>query len=141
MSNQPADSFEHALHNYNASKKINTLQDCSDWTVTSAFYASLKFLEGSLFPDEYENPNKPGDIRTYETFSQYVSAHGHLIGTNPHKIRTQLVEKHITDSEVVNSFEDLKNACHTARYINYKVGPQRLKICLEALEVIKTYCV
>lgn len=139
---QRSNPFEHGYHNYKASKALQKLDEFDDWVITTAFYSGMKYLEDKLFPNDYEHPRKYGDVVTFKSFPQYISAFGRLgSDNNKHKVMSDMVTKHIDDVEVINSYEDLKQSCHTARYINYKVGQERLDLAIEALEIIKNHCV
>lgn len=54
---------------------------------------------------------------------------------------SSLIEAKITEIDVVNAYEDLKQSCHTARYLNYEVGKDRVEMAMEAIEMIRLYCV
>ncbi|WP_438423065.1 hypothetical protein [Aquimarina macrocephali] len=136
-----ASCLDHALHNFNACNKVKEIEKCDDWTITIAFYSSLKFVEELLFPADYPHPCNEVNITEFENFHRYVSAHGRIGRPNPHKILSELVENYIEDDDVVNYYEDLKTACYNARYINYNVGEQRKQMSLEALEYIKNFVV
>lgn len=132
--------FNHGSHNYKACNAIDKLQEFNDWVITTAFYSALKFLEDKLFPGDFPHPRKHGDTSNYKTFAGYIADFGRLNGSNKHKEMLNLVQNHISNEEVVNSYEDLKQSCWTARYINYEVGTQRVELAKEALETIKNHC-
>ncbi|RIV73184.1 hypothetical protein [Flagellimonas aequoris] len=138
---KPSPPFEHAVHNWEVCKELHKLTKYGDWVVTTAFYSGMKFMEDTLFPNTYDHPVKPGEQNEYKTFNAYVRDFGKTLGANKHKIMSDMVNAHIDDEEVVNSYEDLKQSCHTARYINYKVGEDRVKMALEAIETIRVFCV
>ena len=140
MGKNNSNPFTHATHNYQVCYKINDIEDCRDWVITTAFYSSMKFMEDNLFPKDYEHPRKHKIFENYKSFPEYIRAYGGLDGSNKHRIMSDLIENNITDYNVIDSYKDLKDACHTARYICYKVGDDRLKQSLEALEVIKNFC-
>ncbi len=132
-------SKTHAEHNYDACAELQNLKEYDDWVVTTAFYSSIKFIEHSLFPGEFICPYE-NRIKEFDTFPQYINANRKLNKANPHRILENLISTYIEeDANVYNSYKDLKDACFKARYINYRVGKQRVKMCLEALELIKKY--
>jgi hypothetical protein len=141
QNNKPAPPFSHATHNYNACYALKNIGGYDDWVVTTAFYSGMKFLEDKLFPGDYDHPIKHGENKEYKTFSLYVRDFGRMLGANKHKIMSELVSENIEDIDVVNSYEDLKQSCHTARYINYQVGQDRIDMSIEAIEAIKNHCV
>ncbi len=140
--NKPSNPFSHGSHNYKVCHILKESGEADDWVVTTAFYSAMKFLEDKLFPGDYTHPRKDYEQQTFKTFSQYTSAFGGFdSGTNKHRIMSDMVNNHIDDEDVVNSYEDLRQACFNARYINYQVGEQRVEMAIEALETIKNYCV
>ena len=142
MTQNRSNPFQHAYHNYKASKELQKCGGFDDWVITTAFYSAMKYLEDKLFPAEYEHPRKYGEFVTFKNYPQFISAYGRLgADNNKHRIMSEMVAKHIDDIAVVNSYEDLRQSCHTARYINYEVGQDRLNMAVEALEIIKNHCV
>ena len=139
--NNPSPPFNHAVHNFKTCLALKKLNDYDDWVITTAFYASMKFLEDALFPNTYNHPIKYGEQKEYKTFSSYTRDFGRALGLNKHKIISNLVETYIDDIGIVNYYEDLKQSCHTARYINYQVGKDRVTMAVKAIESIKNYCV
>lgn len=142
MTASSSDPFSHASHNYSVCYKLKEIGGCDDWVITTAFYAGMKFLQDKLFPGDYPHPRKYEETSTFKSFSHYISSFGRLDpGSNKHQEMSKFVAANIDDEDVVNSYEDLKQSCHNARYINYDVGEDRLKMALEALETIKNFCV
>jgi len=139
--NNPSPPFNHAVHNFEACSALNKLGGYNDWVVTTAFYSGMKFLEDILFPEVYDHPVKQGEQKEYKTFSSYTRDFGRALGLNKHKIMSDLVEKNVDDIKIINYYEDLKQSCHTARYINYQVGQDRVNMATEAIEAIKNHCV
>ncbi|MGB0892291.1 MAG: hypothetical protein ACPGUU_08055 [Flavobacteriaceae bacterium] len=139
-SNNESNTFNHACNNYNAFVHLKSNSNFDDWVITTGFYSALKFLEDKLFPGDYEHP-KRGVVETFKTFNNYVSALRSLGSTNSHRVRLKLIENNIEDLNIINYYRDLEQSCHSARYIDYKVGKDRLDMCTEAVEAIRTYCV
>lgn len=132
---------DHADHNYKAYTKLKELNEFNDWVVTTSFYSSIKYLEHKLFPGEFICPVE-GNMKKFHDFPQYVNACKSVRRfTNPHKLLDDAIYRYIDDSVIYNSYIDLKNACYTARYINYRVGNERVKMCEEAIETIKDFCI
>jgi len=138
---KPSPPFNHAIHNLDACKALKGIGDYDDWVVTTAFYSGMKFLEDTLFPNVYDHPVKHGEQNEYKSLPAYVRDFGKALGANKHKIMSDMVEKNIEDPDVVFSYEDLKQSCHTARYINYQVGQDRVDMAMEAVETIRKFCV
>lgn len=139
--NNFSDPFSHAAHNLKACSALQNLDEYNDWVITTAFYSGMKFLEDKLFPKTYNHPIKHQEEKEYKTFSSYTRDFGRVLGLNKHRIMSELIEEHVDDPDIVNSYEDLKQSCHTARYINYEVGEDRVKMAIEAVESIKNHCV
>lgn len=135
-----ANTFNHASHNYSVYSKLKELDCCNDWVITTSFYSAMKFMESELFPGDFEHPKKYGEIVNFKSFPNYAHAHGRLEGNNKHKIMSNLIERYVDNNDVINSYKDLKDASHTARYIDYKIGEDRLNQCEEAIEIIKNFC-
>lgn len=58
MQNKKYNSFDHASHNLKVNTYLRDNGDFPDWEITTAFYTSLKFIEGSLFPFNYQHPTE-----------------------------------------------------------------------------------
>jgi len=139
MSQKKYDAFKHASHNLNAHNTLKAKSVFPDWEVTTAFYTSLKFFEGALFPFEYPHPTKD-EKSEYKSYNDYRSTYNRFVGGTPHEAMKFFV-KNNTDEEIWLSYKELYDTCHDSRYKNYIVDPEDLKIALEALETIKKYCV
>lgn len=139
MSQKKYDAFEHASHNLSAHEILKTSGGFSDWEVTTAFYASLKFFEGALFPYEYPHPTKDEKVE-YASYNDYRSAYNRFVGGTPHKAMKFFVQNN-TDEDTWLSYKELYDICHDSRYKNYIINPEDLKIAQDALEVIRLYCI
>ena len=73
MAQKKYDAFDHASHNLKAHNFIKESAEFPDWEITTAFYCSLKFFEGSLFPDSYLHPGKEdeGEKRDFISYNEY----------------------------------------------------------------------
>lgn len=49
MAQKKYNAFDHASHNLKVHNYIKQSTEFPDWEITTAFYCSLKFFEGSLF--------------------------------------------------------------------------------------------
>lgn len=138
MTTNRTKDLDHAEHNYNLHTQLLADGNFDDWAITTGFYSGIKFLQNALFPSEYICPSEQ-KMKLFKTFAEYIRANRTLNQANAHRILANIVESYIEEDEVKNSYKDLKDACHFARYINYNVGKERLNLAKEALEVIKDF--
>ncbi len=132
--------FDHATHNLKAHELLKKSEiKFSDWEVTTAFYASLKFIEGSLFPDTFKHP-KEDEQRHYESYNDYKGEYNRFVGGTPHSCMKYFVNQN-TPANIQTFYSEIYDVCHNARYKNYQVKEGDLKIAKDALESIRIYCV
>lgn len=131
--------FDHASHNLKAHNVLKTDGNFPDWEVTTAFYASLKFFEGALFPSDYKHPNS-GESTEYKTYNDYRSVYNRFINGTPHDAMKYFVKQN-TNEDTWLSYKELYDICHHSRYKNYCVDEESLIIAQEALEDIRQYCI
>ena len=136
---QKYSAFDHAGHNLKAHNVLKKEGGFYDWEVTTAFYASLKFLEGALFPCNYKHPHTQEQTE-FNTYNDYRSVYNRFIGGTPHDGMKYFV-KHNTTEEIWLNYKELYDICHDSRYKNYKIVDADLAIALEALQEIKAYCI
>lgn len=139
MAQKKYNPFDHASHNLKTHIFLKEKGDFPDWEITTAFYTSLKFIEGALFPYQYKHPNTE-ELEDFETFNKYKSTYGRFKSGTPHDITKFFVKNNLAE-DVWISYEDLYSICHSSRYKNYHVEPEELQMAYEALEVIKAYCI
>ena len=141
MAQKKYDAFDHASHNLKAHNFIKESAEFPDWEITTAFYCSLKFFEGSLFPDSYLHPGKEdeGEKRDFISYNEYKQVFSRFCQGTPHDVMKKFV-KHNTTTEIWHSYNDLYDLCHNSRYKNYQIDPRDLTIARESLESIRTYC-
>lgn len=135
-------AFEHASHNLKVHNYLKEVGDYPDWEITTAFYTSLKFFEGSLFPDTYLQPGKEdtGVVKEFQSFNEYKKLFHRFCNGTPHDIMKRFVQYNTTD-ELWRCYNDLYEICHNSRYKNYKIDPSDLKIATDSLETVKKYCI
>ena len=142
MPQKKYNAFDHASHNLKAHNYIKESSNFPDWEITTAFYSSLKFFEGCLFPEIYLHPGKE-DIdqsKEFQSYNEYKQAFRKFCGGTPHDIMKRFV-KFNTPKEIWMSYYDLYDICHNSRYKNYQINDLDLKIARESLEEIRSYCV
>lgn len=141
MAQRKYNAFDHASHNLKAHNYIKDSTDFPDWEITTAFYCSLKFFEGSLFPGTYLHPGKEDDgtKREFSSYNDYKKVFSRFCQGTPHDIMKMFV-KFNTTIEIWNSNNDLYELCHNSRYKNYKIDPRDLTIARDSLESIRKYC-
>ncbi|MCR9155357.1 MAG: hypothetical protein NXI09_14735 [Bacteroidetes bacterium] len=143
MSSRKYNAFDHGGHNLKVHQALCGLDiPCADWQITTAFYSSLKFLEGTLFPNNYEHPNAKSGISAFETFQQYHRAYSQAGGVHSsrHQVMKRLAQEH-TNEDVGFRFKELHELSNGARYTNYQVEAEELALAKESLEVVRLYCV
>ena len=126
-------NLEHALHNEEACNHLQKVKGFEDWILTTAFYSSLHFVNHKLFP------MKVGGVN-YTTFNTYYA--------NVVRKSSKAVSKHTaiiyllnsSEKEINKEYKWLFDACHTARYSDYKVSPAIAKTATDYLQKIKLHC-
>lgn len=141
MAQKRYNAFDHASHNLLAHNFIKESSKFPDWEITTAFYCSLKFFEGSLFPDSYLHPGKEdeGEKRDFKSYNEYKQVFSRFCQGTPHDVMKKFV-KYNTTTEIWNSYNDLYDLCHNSRYKNYRIDPRDLEIARASLESIRKYC-
>ncbi len=138
--NRKYDPFDHATHNLEAHKALAKADgDFSDWEITTAFYAALKFFEGSLFPNTHWHPAK-NEKAHFDNYNNYKSAYNKFVAGTPHNCMKQFVKQNTT-AYIWMRYDRLYDFGHNARYRNYQVDAQDLKAAKESLQAIRSYCI
>jgi len=119
---------EHGEHNESLCSKLLKEGEYNDWTITTAFYSAIHFIDYKLFPITIE-----GDV--YNSIGSIHRLYGKY---SKHKTRELLVCKYL--SEQKENYAFLSKNCWNARYENYKVNPQRAQIAKDKLNKIKEAC-
>lgn len=141
MSLKKYNAFDHATHNLNAHHHIGkAAQKFSDWEITTAFYASLKFFEGSLFPCVHQHPSQNKESDHFDTYNDYKRAYNRFVGGTPHDCMKHFV-KYNTPDEIWIHYEELYDVCYNSRHKNYQIDPKDLQIAKTSLEAIRQYCI
>jgi hypothetical protein len=102
-----------------------------DWVVTTAFYASIHYIDHKMFPIKDNN----GEI----LYNDILHAKAKLRRQEPpHATRKRLVSMYL--DTVSSAYNFLYDACMFARYKSYKVKPWRVAKAKRSLDEIKKYC-
>lgn len=141
MAQKKYSAFDHASHNLKAHNYIKESSEFPDWEITTAFYTSLKFFEGSLFPETYLKPGKEdeGDSKEFKSYNEYKQAFHRFCQGTPHDIMKRFIQYN-TREDIWRSYSDLYDICHNSRYKNYQIEEQDLEMARESLEMIKNFC-
>ena len=133
-------SLQHGKHNKEVFNYLRSSPNKRyyDWEITTAFYSALQYVNGALFPDNYEDPYN-GQIRKFSSFEEYYSRYKGIDNdTNKHRLLQQLVDEHLQD--VRDDYRTLKDNCWTARYKNYQIEEEIADLAKECLENICEVC-
>lgn len=133
-----AKKLDHAKHNAAACKFLKENGKFLDWVVTTAFYSAIHYVDHLLFPSQYSDP-ETGKIKNFDSFDRlykvYRNAKGDL---DKHSYRSLLVSDHCP--EFSNDFKTLRDACGSARYVDYQVETKMANLCVKCLENIREIC-
>ncbi|MGN6297922.1 MAG: hypothetical protein ACTHM7_14140 [Ginsengibacter sp.] len=127
------ESFEHGEHNQKACDLLH-VNGFPDWTITTAFYASLHFVTSKIFPFEYKNGNEKiefVDISQWQQFKSYTSKSRHIL-------TKELVEKYCED--IVDEYEWLMSTSFNARYHTHSHPPEVVNLSISYMKKIKKFC-
>lgn len=132
--------IDHANHNYKLCQLLNERHpNFGDWVITTGHYAAIHFVTHKLFPGMYK---VGGMDKNFGNFDDYYIAHkGHnrtFPHLSPHTVRAKLVNEHLI--EIRHEYKELKDLCWTARYKNYKPKIDSIRIAIEAINAIKSFC-
>ncbi len=130
----PKESFEHGEHNERACQLLR-LNNFPDWTITTAFYASLHFVTAKIFPFDYspdgKNKIKFVDVTQWQTFKNYGS-------NKRHTLINDLVATHC--SKISSEYDWLLNTSWNSRYHSHNHLPEIVNRAIYYMESIKRYC-
>lgn len=126
-------SLEHAQHNEAVCNHLHLDPAYADWVITTAFYASLHYVQYKMFPlNEVVN----GVPITYPTFQSYNMTS--VNNAKKHKDLSLLIKKHC--SPIRSRYDMLKDLSWTARYKNYKQSYKLAQLSKTRMEDIRDYC-
>jgi hypothetical protein len=129
--------LKHGEHNENLCDYLLTLDTevkYNDWVVTTAFYASIHFVEHKIFPSKV-------DGNEYQTFNEYCDfEHNKQNNKNSkHSLKSKLVGKRIPG--INGQYRWLMDACMNSRYSDYRVSDEKARTSNQIMKVIKQCCI
>jgi hypothetical protein len=124
--------LQQAEHNERLSDHLLGLGDFHDWVVTTAFYSAIHFVEHKIFPATING-------QKFQTFEEYYDEESKRKNLSKHAIKANLVGQRLPG--IKRQYGWLKDACHSARYIDYKVSAAKAKSANATLKVLKSCCV
>jgi hypothetical protein len=128
-------SLEHARHNEKVFKTLDRDPDSLDWVITIAFYSALHYVRYKVFPLTVKKEN--GDPHIHKSFDDYSSYHRYD-GIGKHEMLLELVATHCP--EILFEYNQLKDVCWTARYVDYKFDRDVSNLAKKHQKAIKEYC-
>ena len=120
-------SVEHGEHNKEACDSLITGNKYFDWIVTTAFYSSIHFIDNKIFPYKHDGKWLRSTDEARRAFNN-----------SKHRTREIIVNDAFPEISVQFSF--LLSTCGTARYVNYKISPEKAKLAREYLNFIIEEC-
>ena len=130
--------LDHARHNHTVCLLLHR-EGVRDWTVTTAFYASLHYVRYALFPLTVRRPD--GRSLVYETFEEFCRLEREFVSEKrgKHGVLVALVEDHLYD--IAAEYRALKDLCWTARYDDYSVSVMRADHAIRCLNAVRDFCI
>ncbi|MBI5371385.1 MAG: hypothetical protein HZA79_05075 [Sphingobacteriales bacterium] len=127
--------FNHGEHNEELCNLLVLNQKFPDWTITTAFYASLHFVSYKLFPFSA----KVGSDKTqkFQNFDEWYSFKKHT-ERNKHELLKSLVATHCP--EIHPEYDWLFSMAWTARYHNYQHDQAIVVRAVSNMQRIKRHC-
>ena len=128
-------SLNHARHNEKVFKTLDRDPDYLDWVITIAFYSALHYVRYKIFPLTVTKEN--GESHTHNSFDDYSRYHKYdSIGK--HEMLLELVSTHCP--AVSYEYNQLKDICWTARYVDYKFDREVSNLAKQHQKTIKEFC-
>lgn len=130
-----SESFAHGEHNEKACELLALNQGFPDWTITTAFYASLHFVTSKIFPFNYPvkdgKPIKFDDIAAWQKFKDYAS-------NKRHELIKDLVGSHC--NKIASQYEWLLSTSWNARYHSHVHPSEIVARAIGCMKEIKRHC-
>lgn len=125
----------HALRNEQACHYLHESGEFPDWVITTAFYSALQFIKYKVFPLKMEDGNTFNNLDEYRN---YIAKNYDSYGTSSHSILRKLLNNKFKN--IAAPYNELYDACQNARYIEYDVSSEEVKLALKNLAEIKKFC-
>lgn len=123
---------DHALHNEEVCTFIYSQKKYHDWTVTTAFYSALHFVQFEIFPFDNGHGDRYPNFAAY--FNDKVVTKGGRM--SKHEATYQLVTRNLKTCGP--QYKWLMDTCQTARYNNYNISEAIAKEAVDNLAYIKS---
>ena len=129
--------LDHARHNHKVCLLLHR-ESIWDWTVTTAFYAALHYVQFALFPLHITRPD--GGTAVYRTFEEFCRLEWEFVPEKrgKHGVLVELVEDHLPF--ITAECRALKDLCWTARYDDYVISPMRADHAVRCLKAVRDSC-
>ncbi len=120
-------SWAHGEHNNRLCDELYENGRYPDWVLTTAFYAALHYVEHLLFKG-------PVPLTPYRSIR---AAQDHYRAVK-HEARQYLLDDH--QPEIADKYRYLHQMSHNARYIDYQVSGDAVRLCRLYLNDIREFC-
>lgn len=129
------DRLKHAVHNEAVCNFLDTNVLFADWTITTAFYSALHFINYKIFPQTVSSIE--GKKTIIENIDQY-SSYNNPKRVSKHELLSDLAAKHCT--AISEDYDWLLDMSMNARYKHYQHDKEIANKARRLLLVIKTHC-
>ena len=124
--------LKHAKHNEDSCSYLGISGAYPDWEVTTSFYSAVQYTKYKLFPlKDVQSGDK------FDSFDEYKTYRGGQ-NTSPHTILKNLIKENLP--QIRNAYYSLFDACHTARYNEYRIDQRDVNLAKGYLAEIKKQC-
>jgi len=123
--------LEHAIHNEKLCDMLLSTKKYNDWVVTTAFYSAIHFIDHKLFPCVING-------KDYKTFNLYYDVAVKSNQLSKHTLKAKLISDMLP--KINAEYRWLKDACQTARYVDYLVTTGQAEAANLYLKTIKRNC-
>lgn len=125
-----AKKSEHGERNISLSEDLRKGNVYFDWSVTTAFYSAIQFVEHKIFPFKEE----------HVTISNLNEARKFFGCKGRHQTREFLVEK-ILGRSIGIKYKWLENKSRTARYVSFKTNVSEAEKAIQYCKEIREACI
>lgn len=129
------DRLNHALHNEAVCNYLELKVDFADWTITTAFYASLQFVSYKIFP--FEVPTIDGKKTKIESIDDYYHYKSDR-KLSKHNLLADLVAKNC--NQISPEYDWLLSMSMNSRYLNYQQDKLIADKARALMKKIKKFC-